>query len=241
MFASYHDYEAWVDTHKGVRIKILNSDQGSEYLDGTFIAYLRSRGTTQKLSVHDIHQQAGVAKWRNQTVAERIRTLLHSSGLPQYLWTEAACHAVWLLNHTTTKAGANMTPFEAVFNKKPNLKDVREFSDRVWVRVEKGNKLGGRVREGRWLGLDEQSKGVCVWWPDTKTVTVERNCYYNNTFSLEGEEDNIQHSETKAIAANEPTVDNHNSRLSIPPDREPRVRRPSSRVWDLLEGHGTWS
>jgi hypothetical protein len=215
-------------------------------LDGTFVAYLRSKGTTQKLSVHDTHQQAGVAERRNRTVTERIRALLHSSGLPRYLWTEAARHAIWLLNRTTTKAVANMTPFEAVFNKKRNLRDVREFGERVWVQVEKGDKLSSHVREGHWLGVDEQSKGVRVWWPNTRTITVERNCYYDNTLILEGEEDNIQLSKTKAIAANEPTVneptvDDRNSRLSILPDQEPRAQRPSSHVRDLLEGRGTWS
>jgi hypothetical protein len=29
-FTSYRDYEAWVDTHKGARIKVLNSDRGGE-------------------------------------------------------------------------------------------------------------------------------------------------------------------------------------------------------------------
>jgi SLT domain-containing protein len=97
---------------------------------------------------------------------------------------------VWLLNRTTTKAVEGMTPFEAAFGKKPNLKGLREWDKRVWVRVEAGNKLGGRVREGRWLGVDEESKGVRVYWPDMRTITVERNTYYNNSSvaHLEGEQ-----------------------------------------------------
>jgi hypothetical protein len=180
-FTCYKAYDMWVEVHMKKRIKFLNSDRGGEFLGAAFVAYLKSRGTLQKLSVHDTHQQSGIAERRNRTIAERMRALLHASGLPKYLWTEAARHAVWLLNRTTTKAVDGMTPFEAAFGKKPNLKGLREFGEKVWVRVEKGNKLGGRVREGRWLGVDEQSKGVRVWWPDTKTVTVERNCYYDNS------------------------------------------------------------
>jgi hypothetical protein len=46
-----------------------------------------------------------------------------------------------------------------------------------------------RVREGKWIGVDEESKGVRVYWPDTRTVTVERNTYYDDTSAshLEGE------------------------------------------------------
>ena len=63
----------------------------------------------------------------------------------------------------TTKAVEGMTPYEAAFGKKSNLKGLRKWGEKMWVRVEGGNKLGGRVREGRWLGVDEQSKGVRVY------------------------------------------------------------------------------
>ena len=56
---AYKSYEAWVENHMGVRIKVLNSDRGGEYLGGDFIAYLKSRSTLQKLSIHDTHQESG--------------------------------------------------------------------------------------------------------------------------------------------------------------------------------------
>lgn len=104
------------------------------------------------------------------------------------------------MNRTSTKAVDGKTPFEAAFGKKPKLRDVREWGETIWVRVEGGTKLGGRVREGRWFGINEQSKGVRVYWPDKKFVTVERNVYYDETAAsasrLEGEIDGII--ETKA-------------------------------------------
>ena len=86
-----------------------------------------------------------------------------------------------------------MTPYEAAFGKKPDLSDVREWGDKVWVRLEvKGNKLGGRVREGQWMGISDKSKGICVYWPDKKTVLIKRNVYFDNmqlsVSCLEGEE-----------------------------------------------------
>jgi hypothetical protein len=78
------------------------------------------------------------------------------------------------MNRTSTKAVSGVTPYEAAFGKKPDLREIREWGDKVWVRVEGGDKLGGRVREGRWMGIDEKSKGVRIYWPDKKTVSVER-------------------------------------------------------------------
>ena len=77
------------------------------------------------------------------------------------------------MNRTSTKAVDGKTPFEAAFGKKPDLREVREWSEIVWVHIEGGNKLGGRVCEGRWIGIDKQSKGIHVYWPDKQSVTVE--------------------------------------------------------------------
>ena len=49
---------------------------------------------------------------------------------------------VWLLNQTLTKAVEGNTLYEAAFGKKPDLSKVHEWGEKVWVHVEKGNKLG---------------------------------------------------------------------------------------------------
>ena len=263
----YKQYEAWVETQMGAKIKVLSSNRGGEYQGEEFIDYLKSKGTHQKLNVHDAHHQTGVAERRNRTIVERIRALLHASGLPKNLWGEAARHVVWLLNRTTTKAVVGMTPYEAAFGKKPDMKGVREWGEKVYVRLEKkGLKLGGRVREGHWMGMDEESKGARVYWPDSKSVTVERNLYYDNsTASRFEEEDDAEVVRTNAevpAVQNQPAVVRGTSinptAADNPPTvrREPvidtpdtsdvesvskRVRKPSKKIIDLLEGEGSWS
>ena len=120
-FDSYTEYEAWCDTHLDACIKVLHSNCGGEYLGNEFILYLKSKGTVQKLTVHDTPQHNGVAERCNRIIIERIRALLHSSGLPKMMWGEAARHVVWLMNRTSTKAVDGMTPYEAAFGKKPDL------------------------------------------------------------------------------------------------------------------------
>ena len=72
---------------------------------------------------------------------------------------------------------------------------MHEWGEKVWVRIRGGNKLGAHVCEGKWMGIDEQSKGKCVYWPDKMTVGVEHNVYYDKTIAsvsqFEGEESGI--------------------------------------------------
>ncbi|PPQ83525.1 hypothetical protein CVT26_004100 [Gymnopilus dilepis] len=172
-FQSYKDYEAWVDTQLGAKVKVLHSDRGGEYMGKELTLYLNSKGTAQKLNVHDTSQHLGVA--------ERLPV---GRGSPP-------CGVVD--EQDSTKALDGMTLYEAAFGKKPDLRGLREWGEKVWVRVEAGNKLGGRVREGRWTGVDERSKGVRIYWPETRSVSVERNVYYDesSTSRLEGEEREI--------------------------------------------------
>jgi len=85
------------------------------------------------------------------------------------------------MNRTLTKAIEGKTPYEAALGVKPDLTGICEWGKKCWVHIEKGNKLGGHVREGRWVGVDDESKGAQVYWQDTKTITVERNIYFNPT------------------------------------------------------------
>ncbi len=184
---------------------------------------------------------------------ERIRALLHASGLPKFLWGEAARHVIWLLNRTPTKALDGKTPYEAAYGRKPCLKGLREWGEKVWVRTEGGDKLGDRVKEGRWMGFDEQSKGFRIYWPDKRCVSVERNVYYDNTASptsrLEGE--SLDGTETKADSTKAPAVPFEAvlapvESLSVDPEpiSEPeaptkRIRKPSQHIQDILNGTGT--
>ncbi|KAF8799045.1 hypothetical protein BYT27DRAFT_7319986, partial [Phlegmacium glaucopus] len=170
------------------------------------------------------------------------------------------------MNRTPTKAIQGKTPFEAAFGKKSDLSKVREWGEKVWVRLETGDKLGGRVREGRWMGVADESKGIRVYWPAMKSVTTERNVYYDKTGSsvshFEGEEwDGFVETKTDlplpqkqspsqiptetpnidtAEPSNDPKfIENQSETDADQSDAEThpkRVRKPTQRVKDLLTG-----
>src|SRR5271169_450533 len=181
------------------------------------------------------------------------------------MWGEAARHVVWLMNRTTTKAVTNNTPFEATFGKKPDLSQVREWGDKVWVRIEGGDKLGGRVREGHWLGISDESKGVRIYWPDKKNVTTKRNVYFDKTSSsvsrLKGEEwkfvktkpdeplDEPKNPPNPLPPAEiTPSIPNLDESASEDEEATPdleittkRIRKPTQKLQDIIEGRAVMS
>jgi hypothetical protein len=170
---AYYKYKVFIRNQHDTSIKALNTDRSGEYMGDDFVAHLESKGTRQKLSVHDTHEEAGVSECLNRRLFEKVRAMLHASGLPKFLWGESVRHVVWLKNHTSTKALGGRTPFEAVTGSKPDLRGLPEWGCRVSVHDATGTKLDTRATIGYWVGYDSRSKGhhfffffspLTPWW-----------------------------------------------------------------------------
>src|SRR5882724_10170254 len=83
--------------------------------------------------------------------------MLHGAQLPKHLWGEALVHVVWLKNCSSTKALETTTPLEALTSVKPNLSNLHEWGRRVLVYNVSNSKLGGQVKEGRWVRFETES------------------------------------------------------------------------------------
>ena len=163
-------------------MKCLHSDRGGEYLSDEFSAYLKAAGTTRKLTVHDTPEHNGVSERLNRTIMEKVRAMLHDSGLPKFLWAEAVAHAVYLKNRTWTRTIGDTTPYEILHGRKPNLGDLHPWGCKVRVspKVDTISKLESRSFVGRWVGFDEETKdGHRIYWAEKRRISVERNVKFN--------------------------------------------------------------
>jgi hypothetical protein len=180
--------------------------------------------------------------------------MLWAAGLPRFLWGEALLHAVFLKNRTSTKALNGRTPYEVVNQKPPDLRDLPEWGCKVWVHDEKTGKVGTRAKEGRWVGYDDTSATHRIYWPDKKSVGVERNVKFSVTYEatphdedvmLEGEDVELELDEPTASKPNNPTPPNPPTQVPTPtpankPERRSaRTRKPSQYVKDIQSGKGS--
>jgi hypothetical protein len=142
-FDAYKAFVAWVETHLSKKIKVLHTDRGGEYLSIEFTASLDGKGTEQKLVVHDTPEENGVAERLNRTLIEKVQAMLLASQLPVRLWGEMLMHAVWLKNHTWTRAlPRGVTPYELVVGDKLDITNVPEWGCVMWVHDTSTGKLG---------------------------------------------------------------------------------------------------
>ncbi|RVW30939.1 Retrovirus-related Pol polyprotein from transposon TNT 1-94 [Vitis vinifera] len=105
-------FKAEVEKQYGKQIKIVRSDRGGEYYGryledgqspGPFAKFLQEHGIIAQYTMPGSPDQNGVAERRNRTLLDMVRSMLSSSKLPKFLWTEALKTAVYILNRVPTK------------------------------------------------------------------------------------------------------------------------------------------
>jgi hypothetical protein len=178
-FDAYLKDEAWILNHGGSPIRYMRCDRGGEFTSKKFDKHLDEKGTQRELTVHDSPPQNGVSERGMRTRAESTRALLLASGLPRSLWAEAMSHSVWLQNRSATRALKGKTPYEMVKGVKPYLGGLQEFGAAAYVKDLKAGKLDPRAVKGRFVGYDSESKGFRIYWPEKRTVSIERNVVFN--------------------------------------------------------------
>ncbi|TPX38458.1 DNA-directed DNA polymerase, partial [Synchytrium endobioticum] len=145
-FVSFIDAKSSFKNLYGTGLKTLRSDNGGEYISKAFRKYTTKEG----------------------------RALKYESGLPDFLWPEIISHANRLRNYNKTSI-INSTPYEAYYNKPPEIRNIHVFGSLVTIVKEpheRNNKLGVTGKQGVYMGQTEGIKGFLVWLP-----TVEKLVY----------------------------------------------------------------
>lgn len=101
VFERFKQYERAIANKFGENMKVLRSDNGTEYCNTCMQDYLKEKGIKFEPSAPYTPEQNGRAERSNRTIVECARTMLLASGLPRSLWAEAVNCAVNLLNRVS--------------------------------------------------------------------------------------------------------------------------------------------
>ncbi|MBW0538413.1 hypothetical protein O181_078128 [Austropuccinia psidii MF-1] len=141
------------------KIKILQSNNGTEFKNHTLEQFLVSKGIIHEFSMPYEHHQNGRIKRTNRTISKMARTMLNASKLPPFLWPWAYRHAVWIFNQSL-HTNDDKTPFELLGGKKLSLDLLQVFGATSFVYNHNFKKdLSAGEITGYHLGIAEDSKG----------------------------------------------------------------------------------
>ena len=60
------------------------------------------------------------------------------------------------------------------------MRRLHKWGSQVWVHTLEGTKLDGWSKIGKWIGFEETSNGHQIYWPNKRSVTIERSIKFSN-------------------------------------------------------------
>jgi transposase InsO family protein len=106
----FKEFKALVENLSERKIKKLRSNNGREYNSNDFGSFCRDVRIKRELTTPYNPQQNGVAKRKNRTIMEAVKTMIHDQDLPRHLWAEATRTTVYVQNRLSHSALGFKTP-----------------------------------------------------------------------------------------------------------------------------------
>ena len=133
----FNEWKALRERESGKQVKRFLTDGGSQYTAKKFVEYLKSEGILQETTLPYTPQSDGVVDGANLTIMERIQCMLDNTGVLQKFRGDAGSVAVYLKNHTPTRAVVGRTQYEAwhASGKMPSLNRLCVFKLLAFVHI----------------------------------------------------------------------------------------------------------
>jgi len=165
VFPWFQHFKALIENQSRKKIKILRTNNGTEYESNEFQDYCREVDIKKETTTPYTPKQNGLPEKKNRSIVEVVCAMLHDEGLLKFLWGEATNIVVYVQNRCPHQALNSKTPKEMFTGKKPDVSHFRVFGSPVYFHVpkEKRSKLGASGKKGIFVVYSENSKGYGIY------------------------------------------------------------------------------
>eukprot|EP00252_Welwitschia_mirabilis_P002409 TRINITY_DN1235_c0_g1_i6.p1 TRINITY_DN1235_c0_g1~~TRINITY_DN1235_c0_g1_i6.p1 ORF type:complete len:1428 (+),score=264.56 TRINITY_DN1235_c0_g1_i6:585-4868(+) len=172
VFSCFQSFHKMVSTQFDAKVKILRSDNGLEYMDKNFGAYLESNGIIHQTSCAYTSEQNGVAERKNRHILEVARSLMFTMNLPKGYWGDAVMAAAYLINRMPLRVLDYKSPVEVLQGKNSYTVPPRVFGCVCYVHARNVGKLDPRALKCVFVGYSSTQKGYKCYHPPTRKYFV---------------------------------------------------------------------
>lgn len=182
-------YKNEVENQLDKKIKILRTDNGTEYMNKDVSKFLTDCGIRHQTSTPYTPEQNGLAERMNRTLVERAKCMLFDANLDKGFWAEAVATAAYIINRSPSKVLEEQTPEEKWSGKKPNLAHMKIFGSKAMVHVPKQKRLkwDKKSEEMIFMGYCDNTKGYRLYNPRNKQIITSRDVIFIENANIDNE------------------------------------------------------
>ena len=166
---------AFTQFHKTV--KIIRSDNGSEFTNHVLKTFCSNTGTLQQFSCAHTPQQNGTVERKHQHLLNVARSLRFQANLPISFWGDCVLTATHLINLLPTPVLNYKSPYEVLFQKPPDYNSLKAFGCLCYISdlYSMPDKFQPKTLRCVFLGYPFNKKGYRVMDLSTKKCYVSRD------------------------------------------------------------------
>jgi Integrase core domain len=182
VFSHFVTFTNLVETQYNKKIKILCTDNGTEFINQSFLNFINSKGIIHQTSCVYTPQQNGISERKNRHLLEMTRALLFQNNVPKFFWSEAVLTAAYLINRLPSVNLKFKSPLEILYGRKINIDHLRVFGCICYVHKNKVDKLDYTSTKEIFLGYSIFKKGYKCYDPKGKKTPYFKKynilCYH---------------------------------------------------------------
>ncbi|KAJ0764103.1 putative RNA-directed DNA polymerase [Helianthus annuus] len=166
------------------KIKIIRSDNGTEFVNNQMNLFCKSKGILHQTSCAYTPQQNGVVERKHRHLLNTARALMFQSNLPLKYWSDCVLTAVYLINRLPSSVLNGRSPYEVVFGFKPSLDHLRNFGCLCFSTIlSESDKFAYHADKCVLIGYSNEKKGYKLLCLDNKKVHFSRDVkFYENVY-----------------------------------------------------------
>lgn len=151
----------FVQTQFSCKLKVFQSDGGTESINHQVKKLFPENGTHHQLSCPYSPQQNGRAERKHRHVTDTGLAMLFGANVPASRWADSFTFFVHIINRLPNPVLQNKSPYELLYNSTPLYKNFKKFGCRVFPywRPYTSHKLEIRSIECVFIGYNPQHKG----------------------------------------------------------------------------------
>lgn len=176
-------FKKMVENLFSTKIKYFQSDGAMELIKGRFKSVLDDCGIVPRTSCPHTQQQNGIAERKHRHITELGLSLMFHCSMPKQYWLEAFCIAAYLINRLPTLVLSAKSPFEVLFNNRPDYNVLCTFGCACYPYLGdyKQDKLSPKSLQCVFLGYSNQYKGYRCLDPKMGRVYTSRHVVFDET------------------------------------------------------------
>nr|KAJ0198111.1 hypothetical protein LSAT_V11C700366270 [Lactuca sativa] len=167
----------------GKHIKRVRSDNGGEFTSNHMLQFYNEHGILLETTCPHTPQQNGVVERKHIHFLETAHETRFEANLPNRFWGECILTAAYIINRLPSKVIKNKTPYEIVWNQKPQYDHMQVLGCLAYYRNTdtKGEKFENKGKPGVFLGYPQGTKGYKIYDIESRKIIISREVLFHES------------------------------------------------------------